>query len=182
MIGFKLPITAKTDSTAGRGIAHRKGCGKVKHLSIRELWLQDLVQEDKVRVVKESTLTNLADVGTKALSGARVSELARMMPLSRRGLTAAILAACLTQVAGQPNEKDVFEPMTFWIYVVLIHFLAAIGLLKLCRDCWFLEQGRKRKFLVTHEAGVQAILANEPSQAAGRPAQVSEATSTACAI
>ena len=56
VIGFKLPVTAKTDSTAGRGIAHRKGCGKVKHLSIHELWLQDLVQDDKVRVVKESTL------------------------------------------------------------------------------------------------------------------------------
>ena len=45
VIGFKMPITAKTDSTAGRGIAHRKGCGKVKHLSIRELWLQDLQGE-----------------------------------------------------------------------------------------------------------------------------------------
>ena len=65
VIGFKLPITAKTDSTAGRGIAHRKGCAKVKHLSIRELWLQDLVQDDKVRVVKESTLTNLLIWGQK---------------------------------------------------------------------------------------------------------------------
>ena len=157
VIGFKLPITAKTDSTAGRGIAHCKGCGKVKHLSIRELWLQDLVQDDKVRVVKESALTNLADLGTKALSGARVSELTRMMPLSRRGLTAAILAVCLTPVAGQPKERDIFDPMTFWIYVVLLHVLAAVRLCNLCRDCWFLCWGRRAKPPATHEVEVQPI-------------------------
>ena len=76
------------------------------------------MQDDKVRVVKESALTNLADLGTNALSGARVSELTRMMPLRRRGLTAAILAVCLAPVAGQPKEKDILDPMIFWIYVV----------------------------------------------------------------
>ena len=66
--------------------------------------------------------------------------------------------------------------MTFWTYVVPIHLLAAVGLMKLCRDCWFLHQHRKRKPLVTHEARVQAILANEATgqpvqQAAAQPAQ-----------
>ena len=52
VINYTLPVVGRTDSTAGKGIAHRKGCGKVKHLSIRELWLQDYVQKGKVRVIK----------------------------------------------------------------------------------------------------------------------------------
>ena len=81
-----------------------------------------------------------------------------MMALSRRGLTAAILAVCLTPVAGQPKERDIFDPMTFWIYVVLLHVLAAVGLFNLCRDCWFLCWGRRAKPPATHEVEVQAII------------------------
>ena len=52
---------AKTDSSAGKGIAQRKGLGKLKHLELRELWLQDYVQQGKVQIRKEPTDTNVAD-------------------------------------------------------------------------------------------------------------------------
>ena len=170
IINYKLPVVAKTDSTAGRGIAHRKGCGKVKHLSIRELWLQDFVQEGKVRVVKEPTKTNIADVGTKALPGSRISELVRMMPL-RRGLTAAILANCLFCTAAQPTEQNVFEPSSFWIYVILLHVLAAVGLFKLCRDILSLCGGSRKTTPDSSDAEVQATLAPGASLEAGSTAQ-----------
>ena len=80
-----------------------------------------------------------------------------MMPLSRRGLTAAILPVCLTPVAGQPKERDIFDPMTFW------------------RDCWFLCWGRRAKPPATHEVEVQAILDAGHNQAAGSPAQRTQA-------
>ncbi|CAE7927931.1 RE1, partial [Symbiodinium sp. KB8] len=105
IVGYELPLIAKTDSTAGKGIAQRKGVGKLKHLELRELWLQSYVQDGKVQIRKEPTATNVADLGTKALNGPRIQELTRMLPL-RRGFVAAILAACLRTAAAQPQEVE----------------------------------------------------------------------------
>eukprot|EP00439_Symbiodinium_sp_Y106_P058823 s779_g8.t1 len=71
VIGFPgLPLVVKTDSTAAKGIAGRKGVGRVKHLlDLRDLWVQDLVARGDLRVEKEPTDTNWADLGTKPLSG-----------------------------------------------------------------------------------------------------------------
>ena len=32
------PLVLKTDASAARGVVQRQGSGKVKHLSIRQLW------------------------------------------------------------------------------------------------------------------------------------------------
>ncbi|CAE7927136.1 RE1, partial [Symbiodinium necroappetens] len=105
IVGYELPLIAKTDSTAGKGIAQRKGVGKLKHLELRELWLQSYVQDGKVQIRKEPTATNVADLGTKALNGPRIQELTKMLPL-RRGFVAAILAACVKTAAAQPQEVE----------------------------------------------------------------------------
>ena len=36
----KKLLELDTDSTAARGIVQRAGCGKVKHLEARQLWIQ----------------------------------------------------------------------------------------------------------------------------------------------
>ena len=103
-VGFKgTKLTIKTDSFAAKGIAARKGSGKVKHLSMKELWIQDCVQKNRPRVQKEPTKTKWADLGTKALSGSRVSELVKGMPLTR-GLVMACLFASFGVATGQPKE------------------------------------------------------------------------------
>ena len=94
IIGYKLPLIAKTDSSAKKGMAQRKGVGKLKHLELRELWLQDYVLQGKVQIRKEPTATNVTDV----LNGKRITELAKLLPL-RRGFVAAILAACLNNTS-----------------------------------------------------------------------------------
>ena len=74
-VGFQgMKLTMKTDSSVAKGIATRKGSGKVKHLSMKELWIQDCVQRNQLRVQKESTKTTWADLGTKAPSGDRASQ------------------------------------------------------------------------------------------------------------
>ena len=66
--------------------------------------------------------------------------------------------------------------MTFWIYVGLLHLLAAVGLFNLCRDCWFLCRGRRAKPpSATHEVEAQATLDVGHNQAAGSPAQRTQA-------
>ena len=83
--------TCLTDSTACKGIARRRGVGKVKHLSLKELWLQDAVEKGELTVKKEKTSENWADLGTKILDAPRVAELMSKIPLFRRGLVGSCL-------------------------------------------------------------------------------------------
>ena len=124
-VGFKgTKLTMKTDSSAAKGIATRKGSGKVKHLSMKELWIQDCVQKNQLRVQKEPTKTNWADLGTKALSGSRVSELVKGMPLTR-GLVMACLFASFGVATGQPKEDKLENvDLAFFAYMLIIHILA----------------------------------------------------------
>ena len=62
-----VQLNCLTDSSAAKGITARKGVGKVKHLSLRKLWLQDAVQEKRLKVYKVHTEVNWADLGTRIL-------------------------------------------------------------------------------------------------------------------
>ena len=56
-----------SDASAARGMAARHGLGKVKHLELKHLWVQEAVRAKRIVVVKEFTDTNLADLMTKHL-------------------------------------------------------------------------------------------------------------------
>ena len=56
-----------SDASAARGMAARHGLGKVKHLELKHLWVQEAVRAKRIVVVKEHTTTNLADLMTKNL-------------------------------------------------------------------------------------------------------------------
>ncbi|OLP76617.1 Retrovirus-related Pol polyprotein from transposon TNT 1-94 [Symbiodinium microadriaticum] len=62
-----------TDSSAARGIMSRQGCGRLRHISGRLLWLQDfLFKWKKASLHAVPTSTNPADLFTKSLSGTRI--------------------------------------------------------------------------------------------------------------
>ena len=42
-LGISAVIHMYTDSSAAKGIASRKGLGKVRHIEVNQLWLQDKV-------------------------------------------------------------------------------------------------------------------------------------------
>ena len=60
------------DSSAARGIISRQGVGRVKHLQIRTLFLQDLHKQGTISVHPAGTKENTADIGTKPLSAKRI--------------------------------------------------------------------------------------------------------------
>ena len=70
---------AYPDSSAARGIANRKGVGKLKHLQARSLWLQQARVDGQVEVDRVDTLLNTADLGTKFLDAARRKHLIGML-------------------------------------------------------------------------------------------------------
>ena len=76
----RMPIEIATDSSAAKGIACRRGMGRVKHIETRCLWVQDLISSGKLRVRKVPGETNIADLLTKFLTAAKLQQLMAMMP------------------------------------------------------------------------------------------------------
>ena len=59
--GALKTVIVKTDSSACNGILHREGCGKVKHLETRQLWVQEHVANKSVDVQKIPRQLNASD-------------------------------------------------------------------------------------------------------------------------
>ena len=56
-----------TDSSAAKSFVSRRGLGKMRHLEVRDLWLQEEVLKGKVKVEKIPGESNPADLMTKFL-------------------------------------------------------------------------------------------------------------------
>ena len=61
-----------TDSSSARQLCNRQGCGKIRHLSGKILWVQDVVRLQQVELTQIPTAFNLSDIGTKSLSRKRL--------------------------------------------------------------------------------------------------------------
>ena len=60
--GVSVEAVALSDASAGIGIASRQGCGRLKHLEVKWLWVQEKVSEKALRLKKHPTETNTADL------------------------------------------------------------------------------------------------------------------------
>ena len=67
-VSLKRPIEINTDASAAIGIGSRLGIGKVRHIEVNQLWLQDKVYNGEISLNKVKTDENLADALTKAVS------------------------------------------------------------------------------------------------------------------
>ena len=61
----------------------RTGSGKVRHLAIKELWVQEALRNKEFQLAIVDTLLNWAYIGTKAHAAERLDSLVRQLPLRR---------------------------------------------------------------------------------------------------
>ena len=61
-------IQLGADSSAAKSFVNRRGLGKMRHLEIRDLWLQREVAEGRLEVSKIPGEKNPADLMTKILT------------------------------------------------------------------------------------------------------------------
>ena len=82
-LGFqvKKDLQLHTDSSAAKSFVSRKGLGKMKHLEIRDLWLQREVALGRVVVNKVDGLKNPADLMTKYLRKDEIESRLELMGL-----------------------------------------------------------------------------------------------------
>ena len=80
-LGFDVQqeLQLHTDSSAAKSFVSRKGLGKMKHLEIRDLWLQREVSLGKVVVNKVDGKKNPADLMTKYLRKEEIEERLQLM-------------------------------------------------------------------------------------------------------
>ena len=79
--GKKTKIHLYTDSSGARGILQRKGVGRLRHLSCRILWFQNLFGMGIIKLSAVSGNTNPADIGTKRLTANRLRPLMSLLGL-----------------------------------------------------------------------------------------------------
>ena len=79
--GLSNVVHLGTDSSAAKSFVSRRGLGKMRHLEIRDLWLQKEVREGKVEVSKIRGDQNPADLMTKILGIKDIEERLRGMSI-----------------------------------------------------------------------------------------------------
>ena len=68
--GERYVIQLVTDSSSARAVTQRRGLGRLRHIALRELWLQQEVRDGAIVVGTVPTLQNVADILTKAVTPA----------------------------------------------------------------------------------------------------------------
>ena len=66
-LGFVVKVHLRSDATAAIGIVERLGLGKVRHLAVADLWVQQALRDGRIRVSKVKGADNQADAMTKPL-------------------------------------------------------------------------------------------------------------------
>ena len=72
--GEEVKVRGMCDSTAAIGIVNRRGVGKIRHLDVGKLWVQELREEGSLEVKKVLGTENPADQLTKYLGPAEVDK------------------------------------------------------------------------------------------------------------
>ena len=64
-LGVELPITMRSDASAAIGIVMRRGLGKIRHIDVSQLWLQEKVRSGEIKMIKVKSSENKSDLLTK---------------------------------------------------------------------------------------------------------------------
>ena len=64
-LGISLTLSIKTDSSAAIGICKRTGIGRVRHLAVGQLWVQDRLRNGAFKLYKYPGNINPGDLLTK---------------------------------------------------------------------------------------------------------------------
>ena len=64
-LGVDVEVQINTDSSTGKSVASRRGAGKIRHLDIRDLWIQERVARGDIMIEKVRGEDNVANGLTK---------------------------------------------------------------------------------------------------------------------
>ncbi len=71
-LSLEVEVQVNTDSIAAKSIASRRGAGRVRHVEVRELWVQDRVAKGELQIKKVKGEEKSADGLTKHVERAKM--------------------------------------------------------------------------------------------------------------
>ena len=80
-LGWEAGVRVHVDASAAKAMASRQGIGKVRHLEVRFLWLQEMVKQGRVKLAKVWGKANPADALTKPMSHLDMCSVLRLVDL-----------------------------------------------------------------------------------------------------
>ena len=77
--GQEVALEVYGDSNAALGIVKRKGAGKLRHVRIGNLWIQDMKEQEGVCFRKVLGKSNPADGGTKGVTSEEIAKYGQLL-------------------------------------------------------------------------------------------------------
>ena len=74
-LGDFITAEVHVDSSAALSVTQRKGTGKMRHVRIGQLWVQETAERGELSFRKVKGTHNPADLGTKHLAAKKIEEL-----------------------------------------------------------------------------------------------------------
>ena len=83
--GIPVDLTVKSDAVAAIGIVKRQGLGRVRHLAVGDLWVQQRAKAGEVHYCKLDGKRNTSDMMTKAVEREIIMRHMQSLGLSFKG-------------------------------------------------------------------------------------------------
>ena len=87
-LGWDLQVKIWTDSSTAQSVASRRGLGKLRHVELRFLWVQEMVKKGRLKLGKVWGPKNVADHLTKGKMAWEYAHLLRGVGGELRGRVA----------------------------------------------------------------------------------------------
>ena len=82
--GVGVEVQVNTDSSAAKSITSRKGAGRVRHIEVRELWVQERVARGELKIVRVKGEDNVADGLTKHVDKQKMEQYLKACGFEKR--------------------------------------------------------------------------------------------------
>ena len=86
-----IDAEVRSDSGACIGTVNRKGSGKMKHLEVKQLWVQERIAEKRIKVVKVPRDLNPADYGTHHVTAKEAAAHQKLMNVQIRQFEGSVM-------------------------------------------------------------------------------------------
>ena len=73
-LGYEMKPALAIDAKATEHFFHRQGLGRLKHIDVAYMWMQDEVRSKRLRVRSAKSEEHVADLGIKPLSKAAIAK------------------------------------------------------------------------------------------------------------
>ena len=83
-MGVDVDIELNTDASAAKGIASRKGVGRVRHVEVHQLWVQEKVSRGEIVINKVEAEDHIAEILTKLVDREKIDQAIKNAGLKRR--------------------------------------------------------------------------------------------------